>query len=247
MKKHKENNPLRPIINWTNAPAYTFAKHLVRVLEFYIPFSHAYNVKIIINILSNLRDTEFHEKITLTSLIIKNMYTNIPTNKLKNIIGSMLDQHHINDITKQEILKYSIIILDKNFFQCSDRQYKESSCLAMGAPTSSIFSEVYLQYMECTSFVDILNQQKILGLFHYVGDIPIIYGKTAADIDNIIETFNSIHPTLTFSKEDETDNSLSFLDVTLRRTENNFTVTLCRIPTGIVFLLFLCIYLASFI
>jgi len=91
----------------------------------------------------------------------------------------------------------------------------------MGAPTSSIFSEIYLQYKEHTTFVDTLNQKKILGYFHYVDDILIVYDKTAIDIENVIQTFNSIHLTLTFSKEDETDNSLIFLDVTLRITENN--------------------------
>jgi hypothetical protein len=33
----------------------------------------------------------------------------------------------------------------------------------MGASTSPVFSEIYLQYMEHTAFVDTLNQQKILG------------------------------------------------------------------------------------
>jgi hypothetical protein len=93
----------------------------------------------------------------------------------------------------------------------------------MGAPTTSIFSEIYLLYMEHTTFVDILNQEKnkILGYFHYVGEILIVYDKTVTDIENIIQTFNSIHLTLTFSKEDETDNPLIFLDVTLRITGNN--------------------------
>lgn len=66
-----------------------------------------------------------------------------------------------------------------------------------------------------------LNQQKILGYFHYVDDILIVYDKTATDIENIIQIYNSTHLTLTFSKEDETDNFLIFLDVTLRIRENN--------------------------
>jgi len=153
------------------------------------------------------------------------MYTNIPTNKLKNIIGSVLDHSHIDDTTKQEILKYCNIILDQNFFQYRDRQYKQSICLAVGAPTSSIFSEIYLQYMEHTTFVDILNQQIILGYFHYVDDILIVYDKTATDIENIIQILNSTRLTLTFSKEDDTGNFLIFLDVTLRIRENDILLS----------------------
>jgi hypothetical protein len=69
--------------------------------------------------------------------------------------------------------------------------------------------------------MDILNKKNILGYFHYVDGILIVYDKTATDIENIIQTFSSIQFTLTFSKEDETDNSLIVLDVTLRITENN--------------------------
>jgi hypothetical protein len=41
----------------------------------------------------------------------------------------------------------------------------------MGAATSSIVSEIYLQYVEHTTLVDILNQSKILGYFRFVDDL----------------------------------------------------------------------------
>jgi hypothetical protein len=43
-----------------------------------------------------------------------------------------------------------------------------------------------------------------------------------------MQRFSSIHRTLIFSKQGETDNSLNFLDVTLRRTGSNFTVITFR-------------------
>jgi len=106
-----------------------------------------------------MRDTEFHENIwLLTSFDIKNsMYTNMPTVNLKDIISSMLDHSHRDNKKKQKILKYYNIILYENFFQYRDRQYLQM----MGASTSPIFSEIYLQYMEHTTFVDILIQRQI--------------------------------------------------------------------------------------
>jgi hypothetical protein len=38
-----------------------------------------------------------------------------------------------------------------------------STYLLVGASSSTIFSEIYLQYMEHSTFVDILIQQKMLG------------------------------------------------------------------------------------
>ena len=37
---HKKDSPIKPIINWTYAPAYKLAKHPVYILEHYIHVSH---------------------------------------------------------------------------------------------------------------------------------------------------------------------------------------------------------------
>jgi len=101
----------------------------------------------------------------------------------------------------------------------------------MGATTSSIVSEIYLQYVEHTNIVEVLNQHKILGYFRYVDDFLIVYDNTDTNLVNVVHRFSGIHRTLIFSKQGETDNSLHFLDVTLRRTGSNFTVTIFRKPT----------------
>jgi hypothetical protein len=47
----------------------------------------------------------------------------------------------------------------------------------VGALTSSILSEVYLQSLEHNSIFKILMEQKIVAYFRYVDDILIIYDK----------------------------------------------------------------------
>ena len=101
----------------------------------------------------------------------------------------------------------------------------------MGATTSSIVSEIYLQYVEHTNIVDIRNQQKKLVYFRYVDDFLIVYNNTDTDIVNVVQRFSSIHRTLIVSKQGENDNSLNSLDVTLRRTGSNFTASIFRKPT----------------
>jgi hypothetical protein len=101
----------------------------------------------------------------------------------------------------------------------------------VGATISSIVSELCLQYVEHTYIVDMLNQRKKLGYFRYVDDFLIVYDNTDTDLVNVVQRFSSIHRTLLFSKQGETDYSLIFLYVTLRRTGSNFTVTVFRKPT----------------
>ena len=56
---------------------------------------------------------------------------------------------------KYEIRKIFQIIIKQNYFQFQSTLYIQEGGLAMGAPTSSIFSEIYLQYIENTIISDI--------------------------------------------------------------------------------------------
>jgi hypothetical protein len=55
--------------------------------------------------------------------------------------------------------------------------YKQTDGLAMGAPTSAIIAETYMQYMEHTQIYPILVKQQIVAYFRYVDDILIIYDE----------------------------------------------------------------------
>ena len=39
IKTHKEDTPIRPVINWTEVPAYKIAKHLSKTLTKLLPLS----------------------------------------------------------------------------------------------------------------------------------------------------------------------------------------------------------------
>jgi hypothetical protein len=65
----------------------------------------------------------------------------------------------------------------------------------MGAPTSAILAETYIQHMEHKHIHPILNTQQIISYFRYVDDILIIYDKKKQALTK--HTMNSItynHP-----------------------------------------------------
>lgn len=68
VKIHEEDLPIRPIINWLNATAYKFAKHVIHVFEQYAPLSYSFNVKNTLAITTDLKDIQLHDGITLVSL-----------------------------------------------------------------------------------------------------------------------------------------------------------------------------------
>ena len=101
----------------------------------------------------------------------------------------------------------------------------------MGSPTSSVFSELYLQYMESTAIFDILVCNNITGYFRYVDDILIVYDKTITDKIEVFDSFNKIMPKMKFTIEKERENTINFLDITIEKEQDKLIFDIYRKPT----------------
>jgi len=67
-------------------------------------------------------------------------------------------------ITKELILM-TLTILKQNYFESKNNFYVQNKGLAMMAPTSSVLSEIYLQFIEHTAIYKVLLQNNILRYF----------------------------------------------------------------------------------
>ena len=150
IKIHKADSPICPRLNRKDAPAYSLARMLARNLEMFIPLPYIFKIKNTIQLMNNLLDIQFDQDLKFISFDITNMYSNIPITKLIKIIEIMCKQNDLNIEIKNEIIKMCNILTKQNCFQYKDLQYIQEDGIAMGAPTSSIFSEIYLQYLEST-------------------------------------------------------------------------------------------------
>jgi hypothetical protein len=143
IKIQKEDTPIRLVINSINVPSYKLAKMFVKKLKTYIPL--IYNVKNSIQLIEKLGDIPFDPHLKLASFDVTNMYTNIPTKELIHIIDNICDLYNVDNSVKQEILTISSLLISQNCFQFQGKTYLQRNSLAMGAPMSSIFYEVFLQ------------------------------------------------------------------------------------------------------
>ena len=123
------------------------------------------------------------------------------------------------------------VLAKQNYFQYTDSQCIQEQGPAMGAPTSSIFSEIYLQYLENTNIFDILINYQIVEYLRYVDDILIVYkeNKMWQNIQEILDVFNNMTPTMAFTME-EVDNSISFIDITISKTEQKISFNIYTKP-----------------
>jgi hypothetical protein len=104
--------------------------------------------------------------------------------------------------------------------------------LALGAPTSSILSEIYLLYLENTKIYDILSGSRIEDYFRYVDDILVIYNENYTDIEKVQNSFNNKSPGLNFTLELEKENRLDFPDLTITKTAGKLSFDVYRMHTS---------------
>jgi hypothetical protein len=158
VKVHKKDLHIKPTVNYRSASSYRLAKMFSEKLKTYISLPYVYYVQNSVQLMKDLSDIPFNPNLKLASLDISSMYTNIPTEEPVNVKA-------------QNCFKF----LEK-------KTYLQKNCLAMGAPTSSILAEIYLQFIENTKIYDILRYSKVEGYFRYVDDILLVYKDNLTNI-----------------------------------------------------------------
>jgi hypothetical protein len=180
--------------------------------------------------MEELRQIPYDENIRLASFDVKNIYTNIPTSELPNILKLLCTQHGLSTTFTHELTKLTCLLLKQNYFSFQDNIFLQIQGLAMGEPTSSIFSELFLLYMKHTTLYDILIHHHIFGYFRYVDDILILYDASLTEIDAALTRFNTATSPLQFIIEKVLKQHINFLDITIYRDTYHFTYGIYRKP-----------------
>jgi hypothetical protein len=114
------------------------------------------------------------------------MYPNIPKTQVLQIIKNICCNMGFATNTKFGINALVKEILEQNFFTHNNITYQQTKGLAMGSPTSSIFSEVFIQYLEHTQIVNIIAKYNDVVYHRYVDDIFIVYNNASINIDDLL-------------------------------------------------------------
>ena len=162
------------------------------MIQLYIPLPNAFNVKNPTHLLKDLYDIPYEQGTKLASFDIVNMYPNIPTNELIPILENMSMNHQLDDETTNALTKIVCTVLEQNYFTFQGINFSQPIGLAMGAPSSAVLSEIYLQHLEHSKIADILTKHNVIGYFRYVDDVLIIYNEKITDINEIHRVFNNL-------------------------------------------------------
>jgi len=182
--------------------------------------------------MNDLIEIPHEQNMRFASFDISSMYSNIPITELMIILRKLCEVNSVEDKTTQEITRIAQTLLEQNYFRFRDTIYIQNEELAMGAPTSYILSEVYLQYMENTTIYESLIKHKVEGYFMHVDDILKVYKEDKKNIHKLLEDFNNLVPSLKFTLEKEQNNQINFLDITINKNQDGLSFEIYRKPTA---------------
>ena len=114
-------------------------------------------------------------------------------------------------------------------FSFNNIMYKQTDGIAMSSPLGPVLANIFVGYHEAQLFNSI---SKPCMYQRYVDDTFAIF-KTESDSELFFNKLNSLHPSLKFTMEKETDEMLPFLDVKIEKSTNKFLTSVYRKPTFI--------------
>jgi len=146
LKTHKENQPIRPVINNTQAPAYKTTKYINKKLQDLINLPNEYNTSNSQEIAIELTTLKINENMKMITLDIKDMYVNLPIKGIIQTTKFWLNRNSNNSkqIT-QQTLNIITTLIEQNYFQYNGEIYQPTKSIAMGSPLSSTMAEIYIQ------------------------------------------------------------------------------------------------------
>ena len=171
IKTHKENKPIRPVVDKTQAPSYKIAKFFNSRIKEYINVPNTYTVENSHEITQELLKIHITRNHKIVTLDIKDLYVNLPKQGIIQSAIFWLDRNNINKKIKEQIIQLLNIIIEQNYFQYNNQFFRPENGIAMGSPISGTLTEIYLQLIEELYIKHWTESQEIVYYKRYVDDI----------------------------------------------------------------------------
>jgi hypothetical protein len=125
IKLHKEMKPIRPVINMCSSPSYKLARFISKYLSNVLCLPYSFNVKNSPQLIHDLLDVKFEPQYRLCSFDISNMYTNIPTDVLPNILQNIMESQSVDAGYIKHILTLVQVVLSQNYFRHENELFQQ--------------------------------------------------------------------------------------------------------------------------
>ncbi|KAM7309913.1 uncharacterized protein ISCGN_006896 [Ixodes scapularis] len=220
-KIHKPGCPLRPIVYVIGSSTYSLSKYLVMILS-PLTGNNEFSVRNSRDFVELIRAQTLLPHEAMVSFDVISLFTNVPNALAVDVARDRLlaDQ---SLSTRTTLLVDDVIFLLRfclnqcNFSFNGDIYHQVSGC-PMGSPVSVTVSNLVMEYVEEKVMSGIDFPVKFYR--RYVDDTFVIVNRE--NVTDFHRNLNSVHPSIQFTCEHETDSTLPFLYVRVHRTSESF-------------------------
>ena len=136
----------------------------------------------------------------------------------------------VKGLLKQQFKQLFTLVVKSSCFVFNDTYYQQIDGVAMGSPLGPTFANLFLVYYEHNSLKNCPLQFKPKLYRRYVDDIFLMFEKKE-HVKKFLRYMNSRHRNIKFTFEEEQDNKISFLDISITRVGNELQTSLFRKKT----------------
>ena len=212
-KTHKSGIPLRPILSMTGSPYHKLAKWLTKVLEPIRSKMAVHSLKDTFQFVQYIADKNINDQI-MASFDVESLFTNVPLHDVISIIHDYAAENRIDvGIPLYDLCNLLSLCTSNIQFLFNGQYYRQIDGVAMGSPLGPVLADIFMAHLEQMAANTIT---RVSFYKRYVDDI-IIFCASKNEAGELCDVFNGLHPRISFTLELESQSSISFLDVLLKR------------------------------
>ena len=219
-KIHKPSCPLRPIVSSVGSVTYNLSKHLNDILSPMVGKSehHILNTE---KFVDKLKTLSLEPDEVMISFDVSALFTSVPVNEACQIIHDRLQEDQsLSDRTNMSPAQITDLLqfcLNQTYFSFQGQFYQQSYGTAMGSPVSPTVANLYMENFEKRAISTAAHPPRVW--FRYVDDTFVIIKSIY--VQEFTDHINSLDDHIKFTREEEQEGKLAFLDVLAIRNENN--------------------------
>lgn len=214
-KIHKSPLKMRPIASNINTPMEKMAAWLLKKVGKY-PINFRKSVSNSIELVDKIKHIQLKRGEILVSFDVKALFPSVPIGKAIDAMKIHLVSSGMPHNEVSACVEIAETCMKQNFFSFRKKFYKQDFGLSMGSKLSPYLANIFMSKME-----EDLQKHSLFPRiwFRYVDDVFAVVKERY--LNSILTLLNSQCDSIEFTMERENEGSLPFLDLLIKRREDN--------------------------
>ena len=141
----------------------------------------------------------------------------------------------VKGILKRHFKQLLDLSTKSSCFLFNDNYFRQIDGVAMGSPLGPTLANVFLSHYESIWLENCPRQFRPVYYRRYVDDVFMLFNEQK-DVLKFLSYLNSRHRSIEFSKDEERDGKIYFLDVNITKAEGKFLTSIYRKIFSVAFI-----------